>query len=461
MRQMAERFIATSEPMAIAPTAMHRQADTGAFGFLLPFAPEVRPAFEVKGRVAVVDVRGPLSHHDEGWGDSYDGLKHRVLEAMTADVDAVLLSIDSPGGMVSGCFDCADELRWIADASGKALVAYVDGCSTSAAYALACSADEIVIPAAGLSGSVGVIHAVREFSAADKSTGVGVTVIKSGARKADGNPDEPLSDAGAVELQRIVDAQAAVFFELVARRRKLSPDAVAAWEGKIFVGIEAVAAGLADSVATEDQLLARLNGEAGAVSEAPKGQENRDMDLEEMKKALAALAEGEDQDMAKRAKSALAALDEERKEPDGDEKAEGEEPDGDEPEEKPEEDKGAKALAMVEDLKRTQLMGARADLTDSQRKSLAAVPLAALPGVLAAIPRIGSPVEGARAALGVQPAALTPNDGSRFSEADIATNAVLGINPTPLVKRDGNVMTMRACTPEEARKHLATLEGSR
>jgi signal peptide peptidase SppA len=452
---MAERFATTGEPLAVSPAALQRNAETGAFGFLLPLAPEPRPAFEVKGRVAVVDVRGPLSHHDEGWGDSYDGLKHRVLEAMTADVDAVLLSIDSPGGMVSGCFDCADELRWIADASGKALVAYVDGCSTSAAYALACSADEVVIPPAGLAGSVGVIHAIREYSAADKAQGIGVTVLKSGARKADGNPDEPLSDAGIAELQRIIDAQAAVFFELVARRRKLDPEAVASWEGRIFVGAEAVAAGLADSIATEDQLLARLNGEPSAVSEAPKGQENTSMDLEEMKKALAALAEGEDQDKAKKAKAALAALAE-----DEEEEAPAEEKKEPEAEDK-EEDKAAKALAMVEDIRREQLIAARPDLSADQRKGLAGVPLAALPGVLSAIPRIASPVEGARAALGVQPAARAPEGGDHNHEADIATMKALGIATEPLVTREANVMTMRACTPEEARKHLATLENSR
>lgn len=443
------------EPLAVAASAL-------TAGFELIFG-EQPPCVEVHGKVATVAIRGPLEHHVIPWGDSYDGVKARVAEALATQAETILLSIDSPGGLVSGAFDCSTELRAMVAAAGKRLVAYVDGTTCSAAYALACAADEIVIPPAGVTGSVGVIAVVATHERAAEAAGVSLHVIRSGARKADGIADEALSDAGAAALQSTVDAQARVFFDLVAASRGLSADDVEAWEGRVFCGSEAIAAGLADVLETEDQLVARLNGEAPTQSTAPQGQEGSAVDLEEMKKALRARAEGEGED-AKRAKKALAALE-------GEEEAKSEEPDGDEPkakddeheepdgDEKPE-DKGAKALAMVQDLKRDQIIASRPDLSAEQRKALASVPVESLKSVLAAIPRITSPVASAQAALGAKPTQAA-HEGSGNTEADALISAALGQSNTPVTRQCGNTLTMRACTPDEARKHLAILEASR
>lgn len=443
------------EPLAILPDAM-------GIGFTLAVSGGYKPPpIEVKGKVATLAVRGMLEHHASGYCDSYNAIKARMWEACSTQAEVVLLSVDSPGGLVSGAFDCSDELRAIADAGGKRLVAYVDGTTCSAAYALACAASEIVIPPAGVAGSIGVMAVIETHERAADAQGVSLTVIKSGSRKADGNPCEPLSDAGAVEIRRTVDAQASVFFGLVAKSRGIDPDVVASWEGRVFVGAEAVAQGLADSVESEDQLVARLNGEAPAVSEAPKGQENTSMDLDEMKKALKALAEGDDQEQAKRAKAALAALDgedeKEHEEPDGDEaKAEDDgEPDGDE-KKTDEESKASKALALAESAMRAQIMSTRSDLTDAQRKTFAALPVDQLQKILEVTPRNPSPVEQSLSAANAKP--TVSGKGARFgSEADALVAAALGESNTPVTQRVENVLTMRACTPEEARRHLTAL----
>jgi len=444
------------EPLAILPDAM-------GVGFTIAMSDGYKPPpIEVKGKVATLAVRGMLEHHANNHCDSYDSIKARMWEACSTQAEVVLLSVDSPGGLVSGAFDCSDELRAIADAGGKRLVAYVDGTTCSAAYALACAASEIVVPPAGLVGSVGVFYPVVDESAAAERAGVSVRVYRSGAYKALGSiKGEPLCDLVDDEEQRKVDSQAAVLFGLVARARGMTPDVVAAMQGRVFVGAEAVAQGLADSVESEDQLVARLNGEAPAVSEAPKGQENTSMDLDEMKKALKALAEGDDQEQAKRAKAALAALDgeneKEHEEPDGDEaKAEGDgEPDGDEKETE-EESKASKALALAESAMRAQIMSTRSDLTEAQRKTFAALPVDQLQKILEVTPRNPSPVEQSLAAANAKP--TVSGKGARFgSEADALVAAALGESNAPVTQRIENVLTMRACTPEEARRHLAAL----
>ena len=51
---------------------------------------------------------GPLDQRGGFWWDGYDSVSERVSAALAdRDVQAVVLAIDSPGGVVAGCFDAA------------------------------------------------------------------------------------------------------------------------------------------------------------------------------------------------------------------------------------------------------------------------------------------------------------------------------------------------------------------
>jgi len=387
-------FTAYGQPLALNPRA---------FGMMIMEAPEPPKARQVGDGIAVVDVRGPLSHHPEPCTDSYDAIKARVESAINEGATKVVLSIDSPGGLVSGCFDTADEIRDLCDAKGVDLYAYVDGQTASAAYALACVAKKVFVPAAGIVGSIGIIDALVDATAQDRAVGLGFTLITSGARKADGNPHASTTDAAVASAQQRVDTLAGLFFEHVAKRRPISIEQVASLQAGLFVGAGAVQAGLADDVMSLDQVLALVRSGAdvaAASAQVTPTKETNPMDDNEKayRASLQAVVDDEkSDDKAKaKAKAILAAMD---GEPDGDEpekeegKAEGddekhEEPDGDEA-------KAAasalamatKALALAEATRREHLLASRPDLNDSQRKALAAVPVAALASALSAIPR--------------------------------------------------------------------------
>ena len=87
-----------------------------AFGLVL--AAPYKPHSEERDGVAVIGVRGPLMHHDDDFCESYDQIKRRVSAALASTCRAVVLAIDSPGGLVSGCFDTAAELRALHRCSG-------------------------------------------------------------------------------------------------------------------------------------------------------------------------------------------------------------------------------------------------------------------------------------------------------------------------------------------------------
>lgn len=435
-----------------------------AFGFIFDVPDE--PTVEMRGDVAVVSIRGPLMHHHEWCFDSYDDIKARVASALERRPKAVVLNLDSPGGLVSGCFETAKELRALAAAAGVPLHAYVDGQATSAAYALACVGASITVPATGIVGSIGVIDTLVDATAQDAMFGVSFRMIASGARKTDGNPHSKISDDAVFAAQQRVDSLAEIFYAHVnAMRPALGVDQVRALEAGLSHGAEAVALGLADTVGTLDDLLAMLASGAQATNEGTSTMSAYDDAVAALREA----AEGDGEE-AENAKRMLAALEGKGEKP-------ADEPDGDEAppadgEQKPAEDAktaatsatSARASVDTEDarldrIERRQLMATRPDLNEAQRAALAKVPVGALEAALTAIPRGPTQKPAATTQVGGTRGAGQGGTGTRMSLEQ--ANAALGIKEEAPggIRREGLATVYPALTPAEARAHIATQNG--
>ncbi len=237
--------------------------------------PAPRDAYAVENGVAVVRVEGPLVQR--GWMcfEGYDTIARKLGAALDdSQVRAVVLAVNSPGGAAAGCFEAVRAMRQRVEASGKHVVAYSDEIAFSGGYAIACVADEIVVPETGGVGSVGVIAGLQSFARALDKQGIDVRVISSGAEKADGHPGLPLDEAAVARAQARVDELAAVFFRTVAARRGMTADAVAALEAGVRYGAAAVSSGLADRVAPLAEVVASLHSTTpgprrGAMSAGP------------------------------------------------------------------------------------------------------------------------------------------------------------------------------------------------
>lgn len=221
--------------------------DTRALGAMFGAFDVARPLFETDGDDAVLTLRGPLAHH-AGWFDSYDAIRSRFDAAMKSEAKRVVMRIDSPGGYVSGCFELARHMRKAADDSGKKLVAQIEGQATSAAYALACAADEIVASPTGMVGSIGVIRVATDMSKMAEGAGIRFHVLTSGERKSDGHPFKEASEAALKAMQAEVDELAEVFFAWVAERRTMSVKDVEDLEAGVRIGESALSAGLVDRI---------------------------------------------------------------------------------------------------------------------------------------------------------------------------------------------------------------------
>lgn len=296
-------------PLAIRPAAMFEQ-------FLLPPSAATAPAeptLIANDQIAVVTVSGPLCQTLSRWDDSYEAIQLRGAAAFDSPARAVVLRINSPGGVLYGAIDTARALRAHADAAGKPLIAYVDGEAASAAYAIACAADQIILSTNAIVGSIGVLQCRPDVSQANAARGVTVAMITTGSRKAYGNPEVPLTDQEYANTLALVTALAMPFFDLVSARRGIAPEVVAAMDGGLFTGPAAITARLADRVLPFDAMIASLS----------KGQLLA-MNYAEIIAGLTAMAEGDGEDATKARKMLSAAAGQSEEPKDGAEQPAGE-----------------------------------------------------------------------------------------------------------------------------------------
>jgi len=204
------------------------------------------------GNVGVIAVEGTLVHKGAWIGSScgmtsYQGLTAQIAEARNDPaIGAVVFEFDTPGGEVSGAFDCADALAELSAA--KETIAICTDMAYSAGYLLASQCREIVVPPAGGVGSIGVITMHLDMSRALEKAGVKVSIIAAGARKADGNPFEELPAEVRDRIAAEVEDSRQMFAEAVARGRgkRLDKAGALATEAACYSGAAAVSAGLAD-----------------------------------------------------------------------------------------------------------------------------------------------------------------------------------------------------------------------
>lgn len=217
------------------------------------------------GGVAVVSVLGSLVNRG-AWLDtrsgltSYEGLAAQIRDAATdPEVSAIVLDISSPGGEASGMAGLADLIRQVGET--KSVTAFVNDMATSAAYGIASAAQEIVVSPTSMVGSIGVVMLHADHSGELASKGIKPTLIFAGSHKVDGNPFEPLSEDVRADLQASVDAYYEQFLGVVSAGRgaRLTADMTRATEARTFIGAEAVTHGLADRVATFDDVLTQLS----------------------------------------------------------------------------------------------------------------------------------------------------------------------------------------------------------
>lgn len=228
------------------------------------------------GSIAVIPIYGVLSHRinlmtEMSGGTSVQQLTGAFRQALAdPTVTGIIFDVDSPGGSMSGIPELAAEIR--AARGQKPMVAVANTLCASAAYWLAAQADEIIATPSALVGSVGVVMVHEDYSAANEQAGVTVTYITAGDYKAEGNPDQPLSNDAETYMQSLVDDACAMFVNDVAKGRGTNAKDVRDnyGQGRVLTPANAQKAGMVDRIDTFDGAVGRVaRGRVGRSAETP------------------------------------------------------------------------------------------------------------------------------------------------------------------------------------------------
>lgn len=227
-----------------------------------------------QGAVAILPLFGVMAPRASLMTDISGGTSVEAFSAMFAQavadqqVDAILIHIDSPGGMTDLVPELAAQIR--ESRGSKPIVAIANTDAASAAYWVAAQADELVVTPSGMVGSIGVFAAHDDISAMQEKLGVKTTLISAGKFKVEMSPFEPLSDEARAAIQDRVDAFYGMFVADVAKGRGVTEAAVRGGfgEGRVVTAEAALKARMVDRVDTFDSTLARLAHLAGSRGNA-------------------------------------------------------------------------------------------------------------------------------------------------------------------------------------------------
>jgi capsid assembly protease len=256
-----------------------------------PLVNEPKP-YQVIDGVAVVPLIGVLAKRANLFMQISGGISTQIVGQWLAEaaadpkVAALVLEIDSPGGQVDGVQVLAQQVAQIRE-SGKPVLAWISGVGASGAYWIASAADRIYIAdQTTLVGSIGVVATHVDVSAREAQNGVKTTEITAGRYKRIASSYAPLSEEGRATIQQQVDAIYSVFVESVAANRGVDVETVLSdmADGRVFIGQQAIDAGLVDGVSTLGALIESLKPGAGAArTRKPESKGVNAMDIATLK----------------------------------------------------------------------------------------------------------------------------------------------------------------------------------
>ena len=190
-------------------------------------------------KVAVVEVEGVIGVSAERSLDS-EGIVRTLGEYRDdPSVRAVVLRINSPGGVVAPTQEIFTAVRRLREAK-KPVVASLGSVAASGGYYVAVAADRIYASPGTLTGSIGVVMQLANLEGLLKKVGVEYVVVKAGAYKDVGNLARAMTPEERRILQALLDDVYDQFILAVADGRGLEPKDVRAFaEGRIYSGRQA------------------------------------------------------------------------------------------------------------------------------------------------------------------------------------------------------------------------------
>lgn len=195
-------------------------------------------------------------------------------------IKAIVVEINSPGGVVGPSQEIYSEIKRVREEFKKPVVAVSTGLLASGAYYSAVAADKIFVAPGAMVGSIGVIMEFMNLEKLYDWAKISRYSLTTGKYKDSGAEYRPMREDEKALFQNLINDVWSQFKEAVATGRNLKPDYVNQYaDGRVFTGKTAVELGFADEVGTvrdamdEAADMANL-GEDYDIFEAPKDRRN-------------------------------------------------------------------------------------------------------------------------------------------------------------------------------------------
>ena len=173
--------------------------------------------FVDKPGIGLVEVKGMIL-------DSRDTVRQLRYFLKKDDIKAVVLRVDSPGGVVAPSQEIYEEVKKFA--AKKKIIVSMGSLAASGGYYISAPANLIYANPGTITASIGVIIKLSNIEALMDKIGIKATVIKTGKFKDSGSPVRELTKEDRAMFQSVIDSTHNQFVRAVASGRKLPEDEV-------------------------------------------------------------------------------------------------------------------------------------------------------------------------------------------------------------------------------------------
>lgn len=200
-------------------------------------------------QVAIIYAEGVLIPGASGEGYADSGRIARLLRdaRQDPDVKAVVLRVNSPGGVVQAGEDVLRELKLANER--KPVVVSMGGMATSGGYWISCAADRILVEPVSITGSIGVVGMHYNVSELAGKLHLNFETIGVHERSDFLNVTRALTEDEKLWFSHRIDHSYRMFVDRVADGRDMTWNAVHDLaQGRVWTGNQAMENGLADEL---------------------------------------------------------------------------------------------------------------------------------------------------------------------------------------------------------------------
>jgi protease-4 len=188
--------------------------------------------------VSLIELKGMIENTETVIDDLHEQVANKQIKG-------IVLRIDSPGGAVGPSQELFEAVRKLK--AQKPIVVSMGSLAASGGLYSALGASKIYAQPGTITGSIGVIMQVPNFTKISEKIGLDMVTVKSGALKDVGNTFRPMTDEERSFLEGQLNAVHDQFIRAVMEGRNLPEDKVRAFaDGRVIMGQQAKELGLID-----------------------------------------------------------------------------------------------------------------------------------------------------------------------------------------------------------------------